>query len=688
MSRGRRLTAARAAITVAQVVKQKRRSPELTVGARVGYRIDRFLALHPAVQLFAVLGSALVLAFFFGCAIYLIDDSPGAAPDQQRRVGTVVDGLWWAITRMLDGGTMINDAGPLRQIFGLGVTLIGMISVAILTGSFASSFSERLRDLRRGALPVFEQGHVVFLGWNVHGAVIVRELAVSGIEATLVIVADHDREVIEDSVREQIDRRDHRLSVIVRRGDPTTTASARRASVHKARAVMILPEVHPSVAFSARQGEPGVLPPGACLDRVALRSLLAVKRVLAGHQRPVIIDVATSRGSQLMRLCESSEAVIVVDGHGVNARLLGQSVRQEGAFSVIQQILSLDARSIFIHPAGSFAGKTFDEAHAAIEDGILVGLSRGDKAHLSPAGDHRIGEDEHLLIFSDENRPPRAVGRLPTIEDKPLSAASLEPRPAPSRPRSVLVIRYRPELDEILRFLDARDESRITVMVRTADVARVREALERVPLSRTRVEVVSGDPLEGADVDRLLEGRHDVALLLAPEVSAADVADADADQLITLLHLRRAGDAAPRTVVEIRSQETKHLTRPLAHREDFLLKRETVGMLLAQELHAICLDRAGAWVGPVYHAILEAIGPSIELLPMRAYAGKSDRPSFAQILARARMRGQVAIGVVLEGGSPRLLPNREERFDLAQARVVVIQPRACSAPVYKLSAPM
>jgi hypothetical protein len=657
------------------VVKHQRRGSDQTIGSRIGYRIDRFLALHPAVQLFAVLGSALVLAFAFGCAIYLIDDSTGAAPDQEGRVVRVVDGLWWAITRMLDGGTVTSDSGPLRQIFGLGVTLIGMVSVAIVTGSFASSFSERLRDLRRGSLPVFEEDHVVVLGWNVHGAVIVRELAVSGIAVTLVIVADHERDVIEDSVREQLERREHRLKVVVRRGDPTTTMSVRRAAVHKARAVVILPEVHASVVVQVQKGEPLVLPPGGCLDRVALRSLLAVKRVLGGRKRTVIVDVATSRGSQLLALCENSEEVIVVDGHGMNARLLAQSVRHAGVFDVIQQILSLDARSIFIHPAGSFAGKTFDEAHAAIEDGILIGLSHEDRACLSPPGAHLIEADEHLLVFADADAPPRATGALPRGEGNPPAAAA--PPSSPSQPLSVLVIRYRPELTEILRFLDARGDNRIAVMVRPVEVARVHQLIAGVSLSRTAVEVIAGDPLEGADVDRVLASRYDVALVLAPEVSATDVADADADQLITLLHLRRAGAAAPRAVVEIRSQETKQLTRPIARREDFLLKRETVGMLLAQELHAICRERAGAWVGPIYHAILDAIGPSIELRPMAEYSA-SDRPSFARLQSGARRRGQVAIGVVEEGSAPLLLPRREDRFDPERARVVVIQPRACS----------
>jgi hypothetical protein len=236
-------------------------------------------------------------------------------------------------------------------------------------------------------------------------------------------------------------------------------------------------------------------------------------------------------------------------------------------------------------------------------------------------------------------------------------------------------MRYRPDLAELLRFLDDCGESRVAVSVPPAEVSPVREALGAVRLSRTTIEVIAGDPLDGADVDRVLEQRRDVVLLLAPEVSAAEVADADADQLITLLHLRRAGSAAPRAVVEIRSQETRQLTHPIPHREDFLLKRETVGMLLSQELHAICLERAGAWIGPMYHALLEAIGPSIELRPLAAYAGDSDRPSFGHIVAIARRRGQVAIGVAVEGAPPLLLPAREARFDRC-ARVVLIEARA------------
>jgi Castor and Pollux, part of voltage-gated ion channel len=679
------------------VPKRARRALSPSIGSRVGYRIDRFLGLHPAVQVAFVVGIALMLAGAFGFAIFFLDRHGGAPATSQPsapwtpssgRVASPAEGLWWAVTRMVDGGTVASDTGALHQLFGLGVTLVGLVAVAVLTGSFASSFSERLRDLRRGTLPVFEEGHVVFLGWNVHGGVILRELALSGMRATLVILADHPREDIEETVREHLERRAHHLDVVVRRGDPTTTAGVRRAAVQKARAVVILPEVPSAAASPAKLESALALGPGACLDRFALRSLLAVRRVLGDRQTPVsvpvLVDVATPRGAELARLCDDAPDTVVVDGHGVSARLLAQAVRQEGAFEVMRQLLSLDARSVFVHDAASFAGKTFDEAHAAIDDGVLIGLADGDTARLSPDGAHLIGEGEKLLVFSDTSRAPRLAGAgAPASPDEPRE--SIRPPSVKPAVLDVLVLRYRPELAEILRFLDEHGESRVTVMVRAVEVPRVTDALSALSLPRTAVEVMAGDPIEGASIERALAIPRDVALLLAPDVSPAEAADADADQIISLLHLRRAGACAPRAVLEIRSQESKRLTHRVAGREDFLIKRETVGMLLAQELHAICReracsdDRAGAWVGPVYNAVLEAVGPSLELRPLASYARGEAKPSFGKLLAVARRRGQVAIGVAEDDKPPLLLPPREARFDAARARLVVIHARACVA---------
>jgi hypothetical protein len=631
------------------VSRVPRRSPDQSLTNRLGYRIDRFLGLHPAVQLAAVLGVALVLAFLFGCTIYVLD-----APSGGDGVRSLSEGIWWAITRLLDGGTVASDGrtGFLRQAFGIGVTLLGLVAVTVLTGAFASSFSDRLSGIRRGSLPVFERGHVLLLGWNAHAGVIVRELGRTGRRMRLVIVADKDRETIEESVREQLLGRKHRLDVVVRHGDPATVAAVRKAAARRARAVVILPDADV----------------GHCHDRAALRSLLALERVLGdrGDRPHIIVEVASQSGREMVRLCEGAgRDVVVVEAHGVNARVLAQSVRQRGAFGVARAILSLDSLSIYHYAPALFTGLTFDDAHASIRSGILVGLLRAGAAVLSPPGSEVIGPEDQLLVFSDQDVRPRLAG-VPERRSRPSSSPLLVEPPPLLR---LLILRVRPGLMEILELLDARGAVKATLLAPAEEIERAHEAMRVTSLHRTSINFIVGDPLDGPTIDRVLAEPHDTALLLAPDVAASFASEADADQLISLLQLRRrrAEKGAPtHAVVEVRSPEAR-LPREAGHQDDFILSREVVGMLLAREIYGI-----GVRGSSIYHEVLDAVNPSVELRPLALYASGAGEPTFAELAGAARRRGEVAIGVADDKGQARLLPRFGDRFKPQKAHLVVL----------------
>lgn len=628
-----------------------RRSPDQSLTNRLGYRIDRFLGLHPAVQLAAVLNVALVLAFLFGCTIYLLD-APASADGGGVR--SLPEGVWWAITRLLDGGTVAGDGrtGFVRQVFGIGVTLLGLVAVTVLTGAFASSFSDRLSSIRRGSLPVFERGHVLLLGWNAHAGVIVRELGRTGKRMRLVIVADRDRDTIEESVREQLLGRKHRLTVVVRHGDPATVASVRKAAARRARAVVILPDSDV----------------GHCHDRAALRSLLALERVLGDRvERPhIIVEVASQSGREMVRLCEGAgRDVVVVEAHGVNARVLAQSVRQRGAFGVARAILSLDSLSIYHYPPALFTGLTFDDAHASIRSGILVGLLRDNAPLLSPPGSTVVSPDDQLLVFSDQDVRPRIAG-LPDRGSRPPALPILHAPPPLLR---LLILRVRPGLVEILELLDARGSVQVTLLAPADEIARAHEAVRLATFHRTTINFIVGDPLDGPTIDRVLGEAHDAALLLAPDVAASFAAEADADQLISLLQLRRrrAEKGAPsHAVVEVRSPEAR-LPRDGGHVDDFILSREVVGMMLAREVHGI-----GVRGSSIYHQVLDAVNPSVELRPLALYASGDVETTFAELAIAARRRGEIAIGIADEKGQPRLLPDFDDRFHGPRAQLVVL----------------
>lgn len=327
---------------------------EETLAERLSYRLDRFLHLHPVVQLAVVLSATFVLALIFGAVV-----SRAAGGDDVAGIG---DGLWWAITRMLDGGTVAGEQGALRRIFGLGVSIAGLVALAVLTGAFASSFADRIRVIRQGRIPIFERDHIVLLGWNARAAVVLRELGASGVRATVAILDDQDRDQLEERAREALDGVPHCLTVVVKRGDPATTAAVRSVAVRAARVIAILPDAA-DAGPEAPRAHLDDMDPDSCheitlreghrSDRTALRSLLAVRRVLRGRRVPVVIEASCRAGEEMLCLCSGRDAgVVIVDARDVSAQVLVHSVQHPGAFDVVRKILSLAGSSIHFHPAG------------------------------------------------------------------------------------------------------------------------------------------------------------------------------------------------------------------------------------------------------------------------------------------------------------------------------------------------
>ena len=124
-------------------------------------------------------------------------------------------------------------------------------------------------------------------------------------------------------------------------------------------------------------------------------------------------------------------------------------------------------------------------------------------------------------------------------------------------------------------------------------------------------------------------------------------------------------------------RDEKRIAAGLNGAGDFILAREMVGMLLAQEVYVICREHKSApWLGSVYHEILHAASAEMRLRPVPPYAEGQDRPSFAHLAASARARGEIAMGVVEAGLRPYLLPRREEGFEASEDSRLVVLTRA------------
>lgn len=590
------------------------------------YRLDTLLGRPPLVQLAIVfLLTAILVAVF--AAI---------------RGGDPTGALWWAVTHFFDGGTMAGD-GEGRGL-ALLTTAAGIVTLSLLTAALASKMGERIGDLRSGLSPVMEHGHLLVLGFDPNVPLLAREIARSGQRCTLVVLADADKDKMEASLRPASRVPGHRLSIVVRTGDPRSEHALMRVSAQWARAVVVVP--------------PRSLPDSPAV-RWTLAVLLAMRRIadegFAGH---VIVEARRHESRALLELAgEPGVAgprrlpLEVVASDDVIACILAQSTRDGAIYFVLRHLLAFDGCEPYLEPLPrELVGASFEEAHSRIEGGIVIGVQRdgGRPILCPPVGEiGTLGEGDRLVVLSSAEHRVELGARLP-----PLRAPEVGDPPGAEAPIEVAIVGCTATLPHLLRELDAVLPKRSQVRVACGDHPRGPEIVGSADRACARIQV---EVQEGRPSALALGGAMcgcDAVVILGNE--DADDENGDASALATLLQLRRGmnvhGREGARVVTELR--DPRSAAHVVPREGDCVVSSDVVAMLLAQE----ALDRA---IAPVYRELLHPGGATVQLRGRQLFRGAT----FAEVRAEARARGEIAIGLFPD---PRV---RGREREIARARL-------------------
>jgi voltage-gated potassium channel len=150
------------------------------------------------------------------------------------------EGLWWAMVTLFTVG--YGDFVPKTttgRVLGMGVMVSGIGLVSTITGSLASAMVERRLKKRRGLLPVSVEGHILIMGWNGHGALLLSRLRRMPELARAPVVLAADMEPARFEELSETLGLGSDLSFV--RGDTTQKAVLERANPAKARLAYILP---------------------------------------------------------------------------------------------------------------------------------------------------------------------------------------------------------------------------------------------------------------------------------------------------------------------------------------------------------------------------------------------------------------------------------------------------------------
>jgi voltage-gated potassium channel Kch len=438
----------------------------------------------------------------------------------------------------------------------------------------------------------------------------------------IVVLADREKEDMEDELSARVEKTNG-TRIVCRTGDPASLHDLAQVAATDARAIVIL-----------GHGEEGG-------DAEVVKAVLAALHTVGDRDISIVAELDDAETARA--LAEASAGrVRTVRSVEVIARITAQACRQAGLSLVCQDLLDFDGDEIYFADAAPLVGRTFGEALLAYETSSVIGVRFADGTPaVNPPMDTVLSAGDAIIAVSADDDTVVFSG----LRDG--AAPDVVLGPAASGPEQLLVVGWNWLGPAILRELDqfAAPRSSVDVLV-DPDLVDPSE-LDDLGLTNLRVRYEA----EQGDLDELtatVSGRTFDHVIILGYRDGLSASDADARTLLTLLLLRRALDDSAvdggrsRIVTELLDARDVELARATGA-DDFVVSDALSSYMLAQLSENPELE-------PVFEDLFDAEGSAIALKPAGWYVRAGNPVSFAQVVAAARARGEVALGYRLADG--------------------------------------
>ena len=596
--------------------KKRSRERYSTLVGQFRYRFDNFMS-RGTVAL--VSGLALVSLGFILLMGVLVNLS-GIAPEGSNRLN-LPEALWGVLMRTLDSGTVGGDTGWVFRLTMLFVTFGGIFVVSTLIGLLSSGIDAKLEDLRKGRSRVIETDHIVILGWSLQIFTLISELALANANRAntcIVILSEEDKVQMETALYDTLGKLP-RIRLVCRTGSPSSMTDLGIVSIQTARSIIIL---------NSTQDQS---------DTQLVKTLLAITSIPRSHSQPyhLVAQVQTSKTLDVLKLVAHNEVEPLLINDLIS-RIVVQTCRQSGLSTVYIDLLNFSGNEIYFREEPALQGKTYGQALLSYNNSAVIGIQDANGAiQLNPPGNRPLQVGESLIVISeDDDTTCLNQATEPPINHQAIQLAE----PAPAIAEHTLILGWNDRVCSIIQLLDQYVAAGSTVMV-VAEFpnAEVDLSEETLQLQRQTVRYQQGDPTDRDVLESLNLTHYDHAVVLCN--STLDAEQADAQTLVTLLHLRDICDRHPHNfqivteILDVRNQALAQVARP----DDFVISEQIISLMLAQvaeqkSINAVLTD------------LFSPEGSEIYLKPANNYVSVDHPTNFYTVVEAARQRGESAIG--------------------------------------------
>ncbi len=602
--------------TIDSPTKIRHKTRQSSLADRLRYRFDNFMAKGTV----ALVGGLAFVTFVFILLMAVLVNVLGVAPEGSDRL-SLPEALWGVLMRSLDAGTVGGDTGWIFRLTMLFVTFGGIFVVSTLIGLLSSGIDAKLEELRKGRSRVIEADHIVILGWSLQVFTLISELALANAnrsDTCIVILSEVDKVEMETALHDMLGKLP-RIRLVCRTGSPSSIADLGIVSIQTARSIIVL---------NAGQDQ---------ADTQLVKTLLAITNIPRSLPQPyhIVAQVQTSKTLDVIDLIGKAEVEPLLTNDLIS-RIVVQTCRQSGLSVVYMDLLNFSGAEIYFKSEPSLQGKTYGQLLLSYNDSALIGVqSTTGEIQLNPPVDRPLQAGERLIFISEDDDTIRLVNHVYT----PIDQQAIQPaRPAFPQEEHTLILGWNDRVCNIIQQLDQYVAMGSTVtVVAEFPAAEVDLSEETLRLHRQTVSYKQGNPTDREILENLNLTDYDHAVVLCNPI--LDAEQADAQTLVTLLHLRDIADRQHHDfqivteILDVQNQALAQVARP----DDFVISEQIISLMLAQvaeqkSINAVLAD------------LFDPEGSEIYLKPAADYVAV-DRPvNFYTVVEAARQRGETAIG--------------------------------------------
>ncbi len=590
---------------------------KISVKQYFSYHFDNLMSKGP-VAMISLLGLlSLMVVLIAGAVIWGFN----IAPEGEEPLG-FFEGAWQSLMRTLDSGTMGGDMGWYFRFVAFFVTLGGIFIISTLIGVLSSGIESKLESLRKGRSFVIEKNHTLILGWSTKVFTIISELVIANEnqrKPRIVVLADKDKVEMEDEIRDKIPSLKN-TKVICRTGNPNDMIDMSIANPQSAKSIIIL---------APEQGN---------ADAQTIKTILAITNNSNRRKNPyhIVAEIKEEKNIEVAKMVGKDEVELILTDD-VIARIMVQTSRQSGLSIVYTELMDFDGAEIYFNDEKLLYGKTFGESLFAYEDSTVMGLKFADgSVKINPPMNYIIEKgDEVIAITEDDDTLVVNKKKKFTVDESLIT----ETHKQESFTERILILGWNSRAKTIVKEMNNYVASGSFMKVVSTFDSCKNELLEVAPmLNNLNIEFQHDDTTSRQVIENLdITSYNSVQVLCYNDIQ--DIQEADAQTLITLLHLRRICEEKNKDIkivsemLDMRNRDLAVVTKA----DDFIVSDKLISLLMTQ-------ISENKFLMGVFKDLFDADGSEIYLKPITDYIKTGVKLNFYTLLESARRKGQIAIG--------------------------------------------